>query len=42
MEFVKLPDDWLVVELASVEAEVAAWPDGLKESFNSLFPDDKK
>lgn len=31
-----LPDDWLEKELAAIGDEVALWPDGIKESYNSL------
>lgn len=31
-----LPDNWLAIELASIDADVAKWSDGLKESYNSL------
>lgn len=39
---IELEPGWLAVELDSVDEEMAHWPDGLAESFNSLrFQDDE-
>lgn len=31
---------WLATELENVNDDVAGWSDGLKESFDSLFPEE--
>ena len=35
----KLPRNWLSIELASMDAELALWPAGLLDSFRSAYPD---
>lgn len=33
---IDLDPGWLQIELDAVEEEISEWPDGLKESFDSL------
>lgn len=34
----ELQSGWLAIELATIEADIEAWSDGLRDSFNSSFP----